>query len=72
MNKAEEKAEELHDKFFCEVLGADTIENIMESKNVAKQCALICVDEMLIIERKYINYAEVSFLNEVKSKIEGL
>lgn len=45
----------------------------LESKNKAKQCALICIDEMLgNYEEKYKYCESRQFLEEVKQEINKL
>lgn len=63
-----EKAEELVYKY-TELLG---IFMDVNWEIEAKQCALIAVDEMLKIEKKYSNFGEYEFLQEVKKEIEKL
>jgi hypothetical protein len=69
MNKPEEKARELVEKFF----NYDGID-----WKTAKKCALICVDQKLnaipklIGGRALFENPDIDFWNEVKSKIEGL
>lgn len=73
--KEKEKAQELHDLFFQEILSADTIENIIESKYVAKICANICVDKIIgaIGWHKFeVPNKEYDFWFEVKRQIEKL
>ena len=57
-----EKAKELVEKF----------EVICGRTDTAVQYALICIDEMLKIERKYSNFGGVVYLQEVKEEIEKL
>ena len=64
-----EKAKELVKKFdeldygFCEV---DLY------RHNSKQCAIIVVEEMLNIEKKYSNFGEYEYLQQVKQEIEKL
>jgi hypothetical protein len=59
---AKEKAKELVEKF-------DEILTYLESKAKAKQCALIAVDELLLL----ITYQPtIDYWNEVKQEIEKL
>ena len=76
--KAKEKAKELVDKFTLylgtDVDGDECYVDIME----AKQCALICVDEMLEFaydiewEKKEEAVSRLKFLKEVKQEINKL
>ena len=47
------------------------METDIPSKAIAKQCALICVDEMLEIESNYYPN-EINYLQEVKQEINKL
>lgn len=77
-----EKANELVNKYFLEIEGADTYAFNLSSLNlyIAKQCALIAVDEIIknggtkyIIEYKPNSYTnEVWYWEEVKQEIEKL
>ena len=68
---AKEKAKELVDKFLNE-------QNNTEEISEAKQCALICVDEMLEFaydiewEKKEEAISKLKFLKEVKQEINKL
>ena len=68
---AKEKAKELVDKFLNE-------QNNTEEISEAKQCALICVDEMLEFaydiewEKKEEAVSRLKFLKEVKQEINKL
>ena len=68
---AKEKAKELVDKFLNE-------QNNTEEISEAKQCALICVDEMLEFaydiewEKKEEAISKFKFLKEVKQEINKL
>lgn len=42
-----------------------------ETRALAKNIALICVNKMLAIERKYSNFGAYEHLQEVKSEIEN-
>ena len=69
---AKEKANELVDRFLS-IEGADDCGN--SYSYVAKQCALICVDEMLEMSHSGYQYdaeIEVPFLEEVKQEINKL
>jgi hypothetical protein len=62
--KAKEKAEEL----FYKMLSTDKLDDYsFVGSKVAKQCALICVDEIMTIDSKAIEYWQ-----EVKQEIEKL
>ena len=74
--KAKEKAKELVEKF--EYNGV-MIDDIRMSEEDAKQCALICVDEMIrAIKQIQFNYdifledTEISYWWKVKQKINKL
>ena len=69
--KAKEKAKELVDRFLS-IEGADDCGN--SYSYVAKQCALICVDEMIknIIWSSDFNGSKRKELEEVKQEIEKL
>ena len=41
-----------------------------ENMSNAKRFALICVKEIIKVERKYANYGEVAFLGDVKKELE--
>lgn len=62
---AKEKAGELIERFA-------EMEDNTNNFDYDKKCALICVDEMLSIERKYSNFGGVVYLQEVKEEIEKL
>ena len=68
---AKEKAKELVDKFLNE-------QNNTEEISEAKQCALICVDEILEFtydiewEKKEEAISKLKFLKEVKQEINKL
>ena len=62
--KAKEKAEEL----FYKMLSTDKVDDYsFVGSKVAKQCALICVDEIMPINSNTIEYWQ-----EVKQEIEKL
>ena len=81
MMTSKEKAQELVNKFLLEVRGADRYNYNLESMNVfiAKQCALISVDEILSIPFKIncdasercVN-AVMDYYEQVKTEIEKL
>jgi hypothetical protein len=66
---AKEKAKELTDKMWIY-----SMPNANGSWNNAKQCALICVDEILIImNEEYLSGAiKINYWQEVKQEIEQL
>jgi len=62
------KAEQLVNKMFNWIAGGSVIEYEM-----AKECALIAVDEILKVASFYNDsQAEVTYWNEVKEEIENL
>jgi hypothetical protein len=67
-----EKAKELVDKMYGETPVRAVITEIEEDKKYAKQCALIAVDEILIVitecETEYFD----NYWQEVKQEIEKL
>jgi hypothetical protein len=66
--EAKEKAEQLVNKMFNWIAGGSVIEYEM-----AKECALIAVDEILKVASFYNDsQAEVTYWNEVKQEIENL
>lgn len=71
-----EKAQELINKYLPEVRGADRYNYNLESMNVfiAKQCALICVDEILNDTNASSPFEEqrLKYWNEVKTEITNL
>jgi len=74
---AKEKAEELVNRFKSFAYRDEhdlTTRKRSEQTNLenAIDCALIAVDEMLQIEKKYSNFGEYEFLQEVKLEIESL
>ena len=62
MSAAKDKAEELCMTFL--------METYIPSKAIAKQCALICVDEML--KQPQTSDKQLNFLVKVKQEIEKL
>lgn len=67
---AEEKAEELFNKFHLEVLDRDGTSAMNGFE--AKQCALIAVDEILqVVEDNCLEYDD-NYWQEVKQEIEKL
>lgn len=67
--KAEEKAKELVDRFYDYINFSECYQG---SKASAKQCALICVDEITSCEHFYRSKKSVNYWQEVKQKIEKL
>jgi inorganic pyrophosphatase len=66
--EAKEKAEQLVNKMFNWIAGGSVIEYEM-----AKECALIAVDEILKVASFYNDsQAEVTYWQEVKQEIENL
>lgn len=66
MNTPKEKAEELYDKFYAWYPNQD-------AQFIAKQCALIAVDEVLdYLNKVMIPNPFVQYWNEVKNEIENL
>jgi inorganic pyrophosphatase len=67
--EAKEKAEQLVNKMFNWIAGGSVIEYEM-----AKECALIAVDELIEQEEKYNNgsFYPSNYWNEVKQEIENL
>ena len=65
--EAKEKALELHNKFYLSILekGAKTYAS---AYNAAKQCAIICVDEML----EMLEFDLYTFWQQVKHEIQQL
>ena len=73
--KAKDKAKELVDKFLNVDDNDPNCFNAYMSYFIAKQCALICVNEMLGMSYsgyEYDSEIEVPFLEEVKQEIEKL
>jgi hypothetical protein len=73
MNLAKEKAEELVEKYMPHIAGADRYNTTLGiyNKDIAKQCALIAVDEIL----KTFDCTtpqQVKYWQEVKAEIENL
>ena len=72
---AKEKAIELCGKFFKPSVFKYEEKQYLVDEERAKQCALICVDEMLGMSYsgyEYDSEIEVPFLEEVKQEIEKL
>jgi hypothetical protein len=66
-----EKAKQLRDKYFA------LVSMTHAEWNLSKQCALIAVDEIMLLEQKhildkYIELGLVSYYQEVKREIEAL
>lgn len=74
----QEKAKQLVDKYLPTVRGADRYSYNLEDMNIfiAKQCAIMCVDEILIVITEieyglmYLNIRD--YYLEVKQEIEKL
>ena len=64
---AKEKAIELVDRFKYRTIRGTEFEAM--SISLAKQCALICVDEILEFDLRFF---DIEFLKEVKQEIEKL
>jgi len=62
-----EKAEELVENFYCNI---DFNECYQGSKISAKQCALICVDEVL--DNRILNHNTWEYWQDVKQEINKL
>ena len=70
MSQAKDKAKELVDRFYFSKISTNRFRN-----EEAKQCALICVDEMLKNEvntTMYPNDSIMDYWEEVKQEIEKL
>ena len=67
--EAKEKAEQLVNKMFNWIQGGSAIEY-----EVARECALIAVDELIEQQEKYNNgsFYPSNYWNEVKQEIENL
>ena len=68
-----EKAKELYDKFYMAIPS----DEMGLSDDASRQCALIVVDEIMLLEQKhildkYIELGLVSYYQEVKREIESL
>ncbi len=72
--KAEEKAKELVDSYKVVLTGYEDYAYLHETtwNDMAKQSALICVNEILRIEKQYIPNPMVNYWNDVKKEIEKL
>lgn len=66
-----EKSKELIDKFGLE-LSADWDLQLSPDIHVAKQCALICVDELILNNSEEFDFVGVTYWREVKQEIEKL
>ena len=62
--KPKEKAKELFYRFYC----IEPVQPIYIGMDIgqSKQCALICVDEMLALDLRFF---DIEFLKEVKEEI---
>jgi hypothetical protein len=69
MNNYKEKAEELYNKFLRKIEHNDAYWDV---ENDAKQCALICVDEILNIYEKASKHPQTIYWQQVKTEIEKL
>ena len=65
--KAKEKAEQLVNKMFNWIEGGSVIEY-----EIARECVLIAVDEILSIIDEEEQYRAYKYWNEVKQEIENL
>jgi hypothetical protein len=65
--EAKEKAEQLVNKMFNWIEGGSVIEY-----EIARECALIAVDEILSIIDEEEQYRAYKYWNEVKQEIENL
>jgi inorganic pyrophosphatase len=67
--EAKEKAEQLVNKMFNWIEGGSVIEY-----EIARECALIAVDELIEQQEKYNNgsFYPSNYWNEVKQEIENL
>ena len=77
MITAKEKAKQLVDKCLLEVIAADIYNYNLESMNIfiAKQCALIAVDEILnefMFDDSDYSNRRYEFYQEIKQEIEKL
>ena len=74
MSTPKEKANELVNKYFLEIEGADKYAFNLPSMNlyIAKQCALIAVDEVISVIDPETNYKTWEFYKQVKQEIEKL
>jgi hypothetical protein len=75
MLEPQEKAEELYFKYSMK--GLEEIKSILNRvvrKNIAKQCALIAVDEVLdsLEENMWQNRLMINYYEEVRNEIENL
>ena len=69
--KPYEKAKQIVDKYLLEIKGADRYNYNLDSMNlfIAKQCAIICVDEIL----DYVETNEdMDYWQQVKEEIEKM
>ena len=65
-----EKAEELCGKYYNRLEHTLSIEYVGFDRDIAKQCALIAVDEVLSVIWVYLD--DVDYWEEVKQEIEKL
>ena len=66
--KAKKKAQKMHDKYYFEIWNNVSFDDESEVYESAKQCALICMDEMI----QYSVGDLIPFLEEVKQEIQKL
>ena len=81
---SKEKAKELVDRFleetpvkdFTKLTVEESSNELLRDLQVAKQCALICVDEKIKTleswRRSYMGKEQIEYLKEVKQEIEKL
>jgi hypothetical protein len=67
-----EKAEELFDKMYGITPIREDINLIIQDRNTTKECALICVDEILIVIENERVFESIDYWEEVKKEIELL
>lgn len=72
--RAKEKGQELVNKFLMEVKGADRYNYNLESMNlfIAKQCALIAVDEIIESLDESLIDSDIYWWKQVKKEIEEM
>lgn len=70
----QEKANELVNKYFLEIEGADRYAFNLPSMNlyIAKECALIAVDEITSVIDAETNFKTWEFYKQVKQELEKL
>ena len=70
-----EKAEELVEKYMPHIAGADRYNTTLGiyNKDIAKQCALIAVDEIIeSVNDEHVSDIFIEFWEDVKTEIENL